>query len=82
MVTFLLVDRMARRRVAVVAALLIALDPLAISFDSRVMLEAPAQLAVVTMFFFIVWADSAEDDSRRAPGPASWPAGMFGGMAW
>jgi 4-amino-4-deoxy-L-arabinose transferase-like glycosyltransferase len=58
-VTFLLVDRMARRRVAVVAALLIALDPLAISYGSRVMLEAPAQLAAVSMFLFLVLADEA-----------------------
>ena len=80
-VTFLLVDAVARRPVAVVAAaLLIALDPLAISFDSRVMLEAPAQLAVVTMFLFIVSADSA----RRLPSPpgtSSWRPACTGGMA-
>ena len=56
-VTFYLVDAVARRGAAVAAALLLAMDPLAVSFDSRVMLEAPAQLAVVTMILCIVAAD-------------------------
>nr|WP_281362164.1 glycosyltransferase family 39 protein [Cellulomonas humilata] len=37
------------RRAAVVAGLLLALDPFAIRFDTRLMLEAFAQLAVVAM---------------------------------
>jgi 4-amino-4-deoxy-L-arabinose transferase-like glycosyltransferase len=79
-VTFLLVDRMARRPVAVVAAVLIAVDPLAISFDSRVMLEAPAQLAMVSMFLFIAWADATKDDTRRRR-LLFVAAGLAGGMA-
>ncbi len=78
--TYLLVDRMARRPVAVVTGLLVAIDPLAISFDSRVMLEAPAQLAVVCMFFFITWADSTKDDTRKRR-VLFVAAGLFGGLA-
>ena len=70
-VTFYLVDAMARRRVALAAALLLALDPLAISFDSRVMLEAPAQLATVSMILFVVLADRY----RPQPAPPAQPAG-------
>jgi 4-amino-4-deoxy-L-arabinose transferase-like glycosyltransferase len=54
--TFLLTERITRRFVAVLVALLMALDPLAVSFDSRVMLEAPAQLAVVSLMFCLVAA--------------------------
>jgi hypothetical protein len=79
-ITLLLVDRMARRPVAVVAAVLIAVDPLAISFDSRVMLEAPAQLATVAMFLFIAWADATRDDARRRR-MLFGAAGLAGGMA-
>ncbi len=79
-VTFLLVDRMARRPVAVMAAVLLAIDPLAISFDSRVMLEAPAQLAVVSMCLFLAWADATKDDSRRRRVLFA-AAGLCGGMA-
>jgi 4-amino-4-deoxy-L-arabinose transferase-like glycosyltransferase len=45
--TFLLVRRAGGAKVALLAAALLALDPFVISYDSRVMLEAPAQLAAV-----------------------------------
>jgi 4-amino-4-deoxy-L-arabinose transferase-like glycosyltransferase len=57
LVTYLLIERVANRRVGAVVALLLAVDPLAISFDSRVMLEAPAQLAMVCLFFCLAMAD-------------------------
>ncbi len=60
--SYLLVERAATRRLAIVVAAMLALDPLVISFDSRVMLEAPAQLATVSAFFLVAVAD------RRPPG--------------
>jgi len=54
--TYLLVGRAANRRVAVIAALIIAIDPLVITYDSRVMLEAPTQLAVVSAFLLLAIA--------------------------
>ena len=56
LLTYLLVERAAARWVAVVAALLIAIDPLIITYDSRVMLEAPTQLAMVSVFLFLALA--------------------------
>ena len=53
----LLVERAATRKLGLVVGILLAIDPLAISYDSRVMLEAPAQLATVTAFLFVVVAD-------------------------
>jgi 4-amino-4-deoxy-L-arabinose transferase-like glycosyltransferase len=79
-VTFLLVDRVARRETAVVAAALMAVDPLAISFDSRVMLEAPAQLATVTMFFCIASADVVRDSTFKRKNLLAL-AGLAGGTA-
>ncbi len=78
--TFLLVDRVAHRATAVVAALLIAVDPLVISFDSRVMLEAPAQLAVVTMFFCVASADLVKDSKFKRRNLLA-VAGLAGGIA-
>jgi hypothetical protein len=78
--TFLLVDRVAHRATAVVAALLIAVDPLVISFDSRVMLEAPAQLAVVTMFFCLASADLVKDNKFKRKNLLA-VAGLAGGIA-
>jgi 4-amino-4-deoxy-L-arabinose transferase-like glycosyltransferase len=63
LVTFLLVERVATRWVAVIVALLLAVDPLAISFDSRVMLEAPAQLAMVSLFLCLAMADMTRSGS-------------------
>jgi 4-amino-4-deoxy-L-arabinose transferase-like glycosyltransferase len=54
--TYLLVERAANRWVAVIAALLVAIDPLVITYDSRVMLEGPAQLATVTAFLMLAVA--------------------------
>ncbi|HYA67158.1 MAG TPA: glycosyltransferase family 39 protein [Acidimicrobiales bacterium] len=54
--TYLVVERAARPRVALIAALVMAIDPLAISYDSRVMLEAPAQFAVVSMVLCLALA--------------------------
>ena len=79
-VTFYLVDAMARRRVAVAAALLVAVDPLAISFDSRVMLEAPAQLAAVSMVLCVVLADRFRH-SRGRRRALLIAAGVTGGAA-
>jgi 4-amino-4-deoxy-L-arabinose transferase-like glycosyltransferase len=62
--TYLLVERVGLRWVAVVAALLVAIDPLVITYDSRVMLEAPTQLAVVSAFLFLALG-------AGAPGPLS-----------
>ena len=41
------------------AGLLVALDPMVISYDSRVMLEAPAQCAVAAMVLCLVHASGA-----------------------
>ena len=79
-VTFYLVDAMAGRRVALAAALLLAVDPLAISFDSRVMLEAPAQLATVSMILFVVLADRYRHSRLRRPSLLM-AAGFAGGAA-
>ena len=57
--TYLLVERATTRWVAVIAALLLAIDPLAITYDSRVMLEAPAQLATITAFLLLAVAAGA-----------------------
>ena len=51
--TYLLVERAAPRWVALIAAVLVAIDPLVITYDSRVMLEAPTQLAVVSAFLLL-----------------------------
>jgi Dolichyl-phosphate-mannose-protein mannosyltransferase len=79
-ITFLLVDRMARRQAAILAGLLVAIDPLAVSFDSRVMLEAPTQLAVVTMFFCMVAADAVDHPSFKRRNLVAL-AGLAGGVA-
>ncbi len=62
---FLLAELAAGKRVAVVVGLLAALDPLAISYDSRVMLEAPSQLAMVTMLLLLAVSIGARPGSRR-----------------
>jgi 4-amino-4-deoxy-L-arabinose transferase-like glycosyltransferase len=64
MLTFLLVERAASRAVAVAVAALIAIDPLVITYDSRVMLEAPAQCAAVSVFLFLALATGARGASR------------------
>ncbi len=64
-VTFVLIDRAAGRWVALLGALVLALDPLAISYDSRVMLEAPAQLAAVTCFALVAMATGSRAGSSR-----------------
>ena len=63
--TFLLVDRVANRKLAVVAALIIAVDPLVTTYDSRVMLEAPTQLATVSAFLFLAVAVSKPVGASR-----------------
>jgi 4-amino-4-deoxy-L-arabinose transferase-like glycosyltransferase len=64
MLTYLLVERAASRVLAVAAAALIAIDPLVITYDSRVMLEAPAQFAAVSAFLFLALATGARGPSR------------------
>jgi len=59
---------------------LLAIDPLVISYDSRVMLEAPAQLAVVTMFFCMVAADAVDHPSFKRRNLVAL-AGLAGGVA-
>jgi 4-amino-4-deoxy-L-arabinose transferase-like glycosyltransferase len=57
--TFLIVERAGGRWTALCAGLLVALDPMVISYDSRVMLEAPAQCAVAAMVLCLVHASGA-----------------------
>ena len=74
--TYLLVERAANRWVAVIAALLVAIDPLVITYDSRVMLEGPAQRATVTAFLMLavaVHAPVASSSRLRWLFAAGWP---------
>lgn len=64
----LLLARVVRLRVAVGAALLLALDPFLIRFDSRVMLEAPSVLAAVLGLLLLTRV--LGPDARRSPGAA------------
>jgi hypothetical protein len=76
---FLFLHRAVSRRVAVAAGLILALDPFAILFDSRVMLEAPAQLGVASMFVFVAAAVCVT--SARARIWLVWAAGVCGAVA-
>lgn len=62
-VLYLTLHRAGLRKAAFVAAALVALDPLIISFDSRVMLEAFAQLFAVLMIAAAIGSATA---ARRA----------------
>src|ERR1700677_5159698 len=64
MLTFLLVERAASRAVAVAVAALIAIDPLVITYDSRVIITAPAKFAGVSAFLFLARATGAIVSSR------------------
>jgi 4-amino-4-deoxy-L-arabinose transferase-like glycosyltransferase len=58
---YFLADAASKRRTAALAALLVAIDPFAILYDSRVMLEAPAQLATVSTMAFLAAACRAQE---------------------
>jgi hypothetical protein len=77
--TFVLVGRAASKGVAAGAALLVALDPLAITYDSRVMLEAPAQLAAISMVLLLA---VAADGHRSIASRHRWlgAAGLAGAV--
>jgi 4-amino-4-deoxy-L-arabinose transferase-like glycosyltransferase len=62
---YLLVERAAGRRAALVAGLLLALDPFAISYDSLVMLEPYAGAASVAAIGFVAAAAQARSGTRR-----------------
>jgi hypothetical protein len=53
------------RRPAILTAALLAIDPFVIRFDSRVMLETPAQLAAVTTFACIAGLLRARSERAR-----------------
>jgi 4-amino-4-deoxy-L-arabinose transferase-like glycosyltransferase len=61
---YLLVERAAGRTAAIVAALLLALDPFAISYDSQVMLEACCGAAAVGAFGLVARL-ARVDEARR-----------------
>ena len=66
------------RRMAFFAALLLALDPFTILFDSRVMLEAPTQMAALCCITSLV-AAAKQSDVRKA-GRLSILAGFFAAL--
>jgi hypothetical protein len=76
---FLLLNRAVSRRVALAAGFVLALDPFAILYDSRVMLEAPAQLGVAALFAFIAAAVCVT--SSRGRTWLIWAAGLSGAFA-
>jgi 4-amino-4-deoxy-L-arabinose transferase-like glycosyltransferase len=63
-VLYLTLHRAGLRRAALVAAALVALDPLIVSFDSRVMLEAFAQLFAVLTIAAAIHAATAGPRAR------------------
>lgn len=63
-VLYLTLHRAGLRKAAVVAALLVALDPFIISFDSRVMLEAFAQLFAVLTVAAVIRLSTASRGGR------------------
>jgi len=82
---FLLVRRVASTSAAVAAGLLLALDPFMVRFDSRVLLEAPAQAWTVGMILLVVAAvrPAATTSGDRVASRAAWllvAAGICG--AW
>jgi Dolichyl-phosphate-mannose-protein mannosyltransferase len=76
---FLLLNRAVSRRVALAAGLVLALDPFAIFYDSRVMLEAPAQMGVAAFFAFVALAICTTSSRRRTW--LIWAAGVSGAFA-
>ena len=74
-VTYLLVGGLTNWRVGVVAAVIIALDPFEIYYDSHVMLEAPAQLASVLAILFFVRSLHSQTERR------SWTLVILSGVA-
>jgi 4-amino-4-deoxy-L-arabinose transferase-like glycosyltransferase len=74
-VVFLLVSGVARWQVGMVAAVVVALDPFQIFYDSHVMLEAPAQLASAVTVLLL--ALSLRGRSERE----SWTLVILAGLA-
>lgn len=71
---FLLIGRVAGWPFGAVAAAVTALDPFQIYYDSRVMLEAPAQLGAVLTLFLVARALEASTNRR------SWALVMAAGL--
>jgi hypothetical protein len=76
---FLVLDRAVSRRVAMAVGLVLTVDPFALLYDSRVMLEAPAQMAVAGMFACLAAAVCAA--SHRTRTWLIWAAGLAGAVA-
>ena len=74
-VAFLLVGGLANWFSGVVVAVIAALDPFEIFYDSRVMLEAPAQLASVLAILFLARSLRARSERR------SWTLVVLSGVA-
>jgi len=72
--TFLIAERAAGRWAAVVAGLLMALDPLVISYDGKVMLEAMAQCAVAAFVLCLAMATGVSAAEPEVPGVPGVPA--------
>ena len=66
--TFLIAERAAGRWAAVVAGLFMALDPLVIGYDSKVMLEAMAQCAVAAFVLCLAIATGVSTAEREVVG--------------
>jgi hypothetical protein len=78
-VAYLLVRQASDRPLpAILTATIIAVDPFVIRFDSRVMLEAPAQLAATATFALLAW--SLHPPSRRARRIILGAAGIAGAV--
>jgi hypothetical protein len=64
-ILFFLVAQIRSNRVAFIGALVLAVDPFAILFDSRVMLEAPAQAAAACTFALVTAACMSQSHPAR-----------------
>jgi 4-amino-4-deoxy-L-arabinose transferase-like glycosyltransferase len=76
---YFLVLGASNRRTAVLAASLVAIDPFAILYDSRVMLEAPAQLGAAITMVFLAAGSRAQDAAAKRRMLAA--AGLFAAIA-
>ncbi len=63
-VVFILVGNFAGWRAGLITAVILALDPFEIFYDSRVMLEAPAQLAAVITIYLLARSAYATSELR------------------
>ena len=74
-VAFILVKRLSNWRIGAIVAIIAALDPFEIFFDSRVMLEAPAQLGSTLAILFLAMSLRAQSERR------SWSLVLLSGIA-